>query len=388
MSQYNKLSNIQYARFQILPVDLHFGLFWSAGIPTMYHTALQILGPIQYANLLSVKPGVTILLSAAACESPLTSWCILPTSYQLPRQVSNHQQLCVISGIPVLFEPNSDSFLKFLKWTLGVRRQIPTAAIMGDLGRCLPYVRLQVKAVKFWCKLISKPSGRLPNIAYKKLLSLKEFGFTTWLDKISQILDKCELFYIFNSNSFTTSEINNLTSQIEIKLQDSFTEKWHTEIIQLPKLRIYKLFKSSFETEEYLFILNKNHRQALSRFRLSAHTLEIEKGCWYRKLADGKWRSAKIPIEERLCTYCSNNDVETEYHILITCTKYSDLRSDLFNVAKDLIINFDELDSECKFITILESDETSLVQQLTKCIHHILKRRIEHVNARHVKVLL
>ncbi len=35
MSQYNKLSHIQYATFQILPVDLHFGLFWSAGIPTM-----------------------------------------------------------------------------------------------------------------------------------------------------------------------------------------------------------------------------------------------------------------------------------------------------------------------------------------------------------------
>ncbi len=44
MSQYNKLSDIQYARFQILPVDHHFGLFWSAGISTMYntaHTALQ-----------------------------------------------------------------------------------------------------------------------------------------------------------------------------------------------------------------------------------------------------------------------------------------------------------------------------------------------------------
>ncbi len=36
MSQYNKLSDIQYARFQILPVDVHFGLFWSAGIHTMY----------------------------------------------------------------------------------------------------------------------------------------------------------------------------------------------------------------------------------------------------------------------------------------------------------------------------------------------------------------
>ncbi len=35
MSQYNKLSDIQYATFQILPVDLHFGVFWPAGIPTM-----------------------------------------------------------------------------------------------------------------------------------------------------------------------------------------------------------------------------------------------------------------------------------------------------------------------------------------------------------------
>ncbi len=31
-----KLSDIQYARFQILPVDLYFGLFLSAGIPTLY----------------------------------------------------------------------------------------------------------------------------------------------------------------------------------------------------------------------------------------------------------------------------------------------------------------------------------------------------------------
>ncbi len=35
MSQYNKLPDIQYARFQILPVDFHFGLFCSAGIPTV-----------------------------------------------------------------------------------------------------------------------------------------------------------------------------------------------------------------------------------------------------------------------------------------------------------------------------------------------------------------
>ncbi len=42
MSQCNQLSNIQYAKFQILPVDLHFGLFWSADIPTIIHTEQHI----------------------------------------------------------------------------------------------------------------------------------------------------------------------------------------------------------------------------------------------------------------------------------------------------------------------------------------------------------
>ncbi len=37
MSKYNKLSDIEYARFQILPVDLYFWLFWSAGISTVLY---------------------------------------------------------------------------------------------------------------------------------------------------------------------------------------------------------------------------------------------------------------------------------------------------------------------------------------------------------------
>ncbi len=36
MSQYNKLSSFQYARFQILPIYHRFGLFGSAGSATMH----------------------------------------------------------------------------------------------------------------------------------------------------------------------------------------------------------------------------------------------------------------------------------------------------------------------------------------------------------------
>ncbi len=38
MFQYNKLFDFQYARFQILVVHIHFGLFWSGGIPTLLKT--------------------------------------------------------------------------------------------------------------------------------------------------------------------------------------------------------------------------------------------------------------------------------------------------------------------------------------------------------------
>ncbi len=51
----HKLSNILYARFQILPVDVHFRLFWSAGIPTMIHEC----PPIKY------------LINSSTCKNEL-----------------------------------------------------------------------------------------------------------------------------------------------------------------------------------------------------------------------------------------------------------------------------------------------------------------------------
>ncbi len=45
MSQYNKLSDYQYAKFQIMAVHLYFGLFWAAGlyaVMTVLYVALKI----------------------------------------------------------------------------------------------------------------------------------------------------------------------------------------------------------------------------------------------------------------------------------------------------------------------------------------------------------
>jgi hypothetical protein len=52
-----------------------------------------------------------------------------------------------------------------------------------------------------------------------------------------------------------------------------------TEIINRGgnKLRTYRLFKDNISLEKYLLILNEDERRVLTRFRVSAHNLEIEK---------------------------------------------------------------------------------------------------------------
>ncbi len=69
-----------------------------------------------------------------------------------------------------------------------------------------------------------------------------------------------------------------------------------------------------------------------------------------------------------LCIFCPSGHVESEYHVLMLCNRYSDVRANLFHVAKPPIVNFDNLVVNYRFIAILESQQPSLIQQLAKCI--------------------
>ncbi len=110
----------------------------------------------------------------------------------------------------------------------------------------------------------------------------------------------------------------------------------------------------------YLNILNKNHRQALSRFHQHSHNIALEKCRLWRKPIYGKWHNHKIPVEERLCIVCPSRHIETEFYVLMLCNRFSDLRLNLFQVDEPLIANFDNLDVNSRLIVILESQDTSL----------------------------
>lgn len=78
--------------------------------------------------------------------------------------------------------------------------------------------------------------------------------------------------------------------------------------------------KKIFEFEGYIFKVDSDSlRRYMTCFRLSSHKLEIELG-----------RFRGVERNERLCKLCSQNVVESEYHFLLSCDKYTEIRKKVF----------------------------------------------------------
>ena len=94
-------------------------------------------------------------------------------------------------------------------------------------------------------------------------------------------------------------------------------ELWSSNINKSSKLNWYRLFKNNFslQTETYLNCINNcKFRNALCKFRLSAHGLEKETG-----------RYNATPLEQ-ICKFCTSPHVENEYHFLLVCPIHTQLR--------------------------------------------------------------
>ena len=113
---------------------------------------------------------------------------------------------------------------------------------------------------------------------------------------------------------------------------------------------------------------------------MSAHSLEIEKGRWNRKLVNGKWVSAKVPEHERICLHCDENQVENELHVMMQCPLYSDTRNHLFTIARQTFPEFDNIDPKSKFKLLLTSKEQTIVQETAKFTSSMFTKRTEHAD--------
>ncbi len=182
----------------------------------------------------------------------------------------------------------------------------------------MPLQNFAIKAaIKNWERI---ESGKINEIL-KNSHTIAKNAELQWITHIKSILQSHGLEHHHHDQSYR----NRKHSSIYNLLHKNQCEKFHENALQKiinpdNKLRTYALFKTQMGCEKYLHeIKNTKIRQSLTKFRLSNHCLNIEKG---------RHTVPKTPKEDRFCPFCPNK-VEDEVHFLLDCPTYRVPRGEL-----------------------------------------------------------
>ena len=110
--------------------------------------------------------------------------------------------------------------------------------------------------------------------------------------------------------------INVFMPVLRRRLLDIYISEWNTDINHSTSLYLFREIKTNFEISDYLNkITNVKFRNTLAKIRLSSHSLKIEIG-----------RHEKIERHLRKCTLCNLKDIEDEFHFVLVCPNFAELR--------------------------------------------------------------
>jgi len=91
---------------------------------------------------------------------------------------------------------------------------------------------------------------------------------------------------------------------------------WRFGVEICSSLTCYREIKCTFDRADYLQVLeNRKNRNVIAKLRLSSHKLFVETG-----------RHRQIPRQDRKCILCNIDDVEDEYHFMLICPFYNNIR--------------------------------------------------------------
>ena len=256
--------------------------------------------------------------------------------------------------------------IKFCKNLLGVRAQTPNYAVYGDLGRFPLSVIAKERSVKYWLKILSNRNSIMFKIFFSQIEAIDIHAQPSrfrhkryWTEGIKCLLDDLGFSHLWLNQDFEVP----CYGMIRNRIRDHFTQNWYAYISNASKLEYYSQFKTEFKLEKYVeCISNDMLRSQLAALRLSAHNLEIERG-----------RHLDVPRENRKCRLCSMGMVESEYHFILVCPLYSELRR--------AFLTRSAWPSVAKFINIMSSDSTRFLIKLARFIKSANATRAQALSA-------
>jgi hypothetical protein len=206
--------------------------------------------------------------------------------------------------------------LKFCKMILGIPQNSCNDAVYGELGRYPLYVKRYVQIIKYWLHIVNSDNIILKYV-YRFLLEKCNLGVNNWAKRVKSLLDQFGFSDVWiNSHNTNPKAFICLFKQ---RVIDCFQQKWQRDVENNNVLNtLYVHLKPSFGEEPYLKKVNSKYsRKFITKIRVSAHNLRIHSGRFGRD---------RVPREERKCQYCNTQDIEDEFHFILKCKKYDDIR--------------------------------------------------------------
>ena len=250
--------------------------------------------------------------------------------------------------------------VSFCKYLLSVSKRSTNLAVMGELGRYPLMLDVLINMIKYYVRL-SRSSDVLLSDALQLSSDLHQQGKKSWIGCIHALLQ-----YINVDEKY----ILNLKSILKKYLFDKFKTRyniiWKKQLFDDRigknfgnKLRTYRTFKYNFTFEPYLNVTNPVHRNIITKFRISDHSLEVERG-----------RYKGLEFNERICKLC-NNSVEDEIHYLLQCPSLTQARNTVLEEISNKYVNFKNLDNFSKFTWLMTSEDVDIIQNIYKLLNSL-----------------
>ena len=95
-----------------------------------------------------------------------------------------------------------------------------------------------------------------------------------------------------------------------------YISEWRFGVEICSSLTLYREIKCTFDRADYQVLENRKFRNVTAKLRLSSRELFVETG-----------RHRQIPRQDRTCILCNIDDVEDEYHVILICPFYNNIRN-------------------------------------------------------------
>ena len=221
------------------------------------------------------------------------------------------------------------------------------------------YVSRYVLILKYWFKLIHTENTLLQTV-YHDALYRHVNGSNNWVTNVEKLLDEYGFSYVFENPHCI--HVNNFLQLFKRTVIDCFIQKWYADVSNNCKLNtLYMHIKVDFDIPHYISkLFSFQLRSGITKIRIGAHNLFIESQRYGRNRKDR---------HERKCILCTHQDIEDEYHFIIKCNKYEDLRKTY------IPRHYYHHPSMAKFLDLLNCENKCILLKLGKYIQQATKIR-------------